>query len=86
MNSVHLTVFFLVAWPLSQPDARELMAIPALAKDGHGWLAVLSLGFGIDRNGIRRKPLWSNIVTLGVLLPGFAMRGQRRGSRLAVAT
>ena len=37
--------------------------------------ALLSLGFNIDRNGKRRKPTWGTIVTLGILLPGFATWG-----------
>ena len=47
----------------------------ALAKGRRDWPAVLSLGFNIDRNGKRRKPVWINIVTLGILLPGFAIWG-----------
>ena len=47
----------------------------ALVKGRRDWPAVLSLGFNIDRNGNRRKPVWINIVTLGILLPGFAMWG-----------
>ena len=50
----------------------------ALVKGRRGWPAVLSLGFNIDRNGKRRKPVWINIVTLGILLPGFAMWGLYR--------
>src|ERR1700685_3498404 len=42
------------------------------------WLSVLSLGFGIDRNGNRRSPIWTNIVFLGILLPGFALWGLYR--------
>jgi hypothetical protein len=47
----------------------------ALVKGRRDWPAVVSLGFSIDRNGNRRKPVWINIVTLGILLPGFAMWG-----------
>ena len=50
----------------------------ALVKGKRDWPAVLSLGFSIDRNGKRRKPVWINIVTLGILLPGFAMWGLYR--------
>ena len=50
----------------------------ALVKGRRGWPAVLSLGFDIDRNGKRRKPVWINILTLGILLPGFAMWGLYR--------
>jgi hypothetical protein len=50
----------------------------ALVKGRRDWPAVLSLGFSIDRNGKRRKPVWINIVTLGILLPGFAMWGLYR--------
>ncbi len=42
------------------------------------WLAVLSLGFSVDRDGKRRKPVWINVAILGVLLPGFAMWGLYR--------
>ena len=52
--------------------------MPTLAKSRRDWPAVLSLGFNIDRNGRRRKPIWTNIVTLGILLPGFAMWGLYR--------
>jgi fatty-acid desaturase len=50
----------------------------ALVKGRRDWPAVLSLGFNIDRHGKRRKPVWVNIVTLGILLPGFAMWGLYR--------
>jgi fatty-acid desaturase len=50
----------------------------ALVKGRRDWPAVLSLGFNIDRHGNRRKPVWVNIVTLGILLPGFAMWGLYR--------
>jgi fatty-acid desaturase len=50
----------------------------APVKSRRDWPAVLSLGFNIDRNGNRRKPVWVNIVTLGILLPGFAMWGLYR--------
>ena len=52
--------------------------MPALVKGRRDWSAILSLGFNIDRNGKRRKPVWINIVTLGILLPGFAMWGLYR--------
>ena len=52
--------------------------MPALVKGRRDWPAVLSLGFNIDRNGNRRKPVWINIVTLGMLLPGFAIWGLYR--------
>ncbi|MCW2932180.1 MAG: Stearoyl-CoA 9-desaturase [Actinomycetia bacterium] len=42
------------------------------------WPAVLSLGFCIDGNGRRRKPVGVSIVILGILLPGFAMWGLYR--------
>ena len=47
----------------------------ALAKGRRDWLTVLLLGFNMDRNGKRRKPVWINILTLGILLPGFAIWG-----------
>jgi stearoyl-CoA desaturase (delta-9 desaturase) len=40
--------------------------------------SALSLGFGVDRYGKRRKPVWVNIVALGIVLPGFAMWGLYR--------
>jgi fatty-acid desaturase len=49
-----------------------------LVKGRRDWPAILSLGFNTDRNGKRRKPAWANIVTLGILLPGFAMWGLYR--------
>lgn len=42
------------------------------------WPTVLSLGFNVDQEGSRRKPVWINIVTLGILLPGFALWGLSR--------
>ncbi|MFZ0047605.1 MAG: fatty acid desaturase [Streptosporangiaceae bacterium] len=48
------------------------------ASGARDWLSVLSLGFGIDRNGNRRSPIWTNIVFLGILLPGFALWGLYR--------
>jgi fatty-acid desaturase len=55
-----------------------MTGMSALVKGRRGWPAVLSLGFDIDRNGKRRKPVWINILTLGILLPGFAMWGLYR--------
>jgi stearoyl-CoA desaturase (Delta-9 desaturase) len=52
--------------------------MPASKKSRIDWLAVLSLGFNTDRNGARRKPIHTNILTLGLLLPGFAMWGLYR--------
>ena len=52
--------------------------MPALEKSRRDWPAVLSLGFNIDRNGRRREPIRTNILTLGILLPGFAMWGLYR--------
>jgi len=52
--------------------------MPTLVKGRRDWPAILSLGFNIDRNGKRRKPVWISIVTLGILLPGFAMWGLYR--------
>ena len=49
--------------------------MPALVTGRRDWPAILSLGFNIDRNGKRRKPTWASIVTLGILLPGFAIWG-----------
>jgi len=49
--------------------------MPAMEKSMRDWPAVLSLGFNFDRNGNRRKPIWTNIVTLGLLLPAFAVWG-----------
>ena len=40
--------------------------------------AVLSLGFNLDRDGKRRKPIWTNVMILGILLPGFALWGAYR--------
>jgi hypothetical protein len=34
--------------------------MPALVKGRRDWPAVLLLGFSIDRNGKRRKPVWRN--------------------------
>jgi stearoyl-CoA desaturase (delta-9 desaturase) len=31
------------------------------------------LGFNVDRLGNRRRPQWTNIITLGMLLPGFSL-------------
>jgi stearoyl-CoA desaturase (Delta-9 desaturase) len=52
--------------------------MPTLEKSIHDWPAVLSLGFNIDRNGRRREPIRTNILTLGILLPGFATWGLYR--------
>jgi stearoyl-CoA desaturase (delta-9 desaturase) len=45
------------------------------AQGGRDWPAILSLGFNTDCNGNRRKTSWVSIVTLGILLPGFATWG-----------
>jgi len=52
--------------------------MPTLDKRKRDWPAALSLGFNIDRNGRRRRPTYTNILTLGLLLPGFAMWGLYR--------
>jgi stearoyl-CoA desaturase (delta-9 desaturase) len=52
--------------------------MPALETSRRDWPAVLSLGFSTDRNGRRREPIATNILTLGLLLPGFAMWGLYR--------
>ena len=44
-------------------------------KGRRDWPTILSFGFNIDCNGKRRKPTWGSIVTLGILLPGFAIWG-----------
>ena len=44
-----------------------------LVESRRDWPTVLWLGFNIDRNGKRRKPTWTSIVTLGLLLPGFSI-------------
>ncbi len=54
------------------------MVMSALFKGKSDWPTVLSLGFNVDRAGKRRKPIWMNIVTLGILLPVFAMWGLYR--------
>ncbi len=79
-------MFSRVAELLARPYAREnrvieptTLEVPRDPRAGRrDWLSILSLGFGIDRNGKRRKPLWTNIVTLGILLPGLAMWGLYR--------
>ena len=52
--------------------------MPTLDKRKRDWPAALSLGFNIDRNGRRRQPTYTNILTLGLLLPGFALWGLYR--------
>jgi len=52
--------------------------MPAAEKSRRDWPAVLSLGFNIDRDGRRRKPILTNILILGILLPGFATWGLYR--------
>ena len=47
----------------------------ARVEGSRDWLTIVSLGFNVDRNGKRRKPVWINIVILGILLPGFALWG-----------
>ncbi len=52
--------------------------MPTLEKSRRDWPALLSLGFNIDRNGRRREPIYTNILTIGILLPGFAVWGLYR--------
>jgi stearoyl-CoA desaturase (Delta-9 desaturase) len=52
--------------------------MPAPAKVRRDLLEIVSLGFSVDRNGKRRKLVWTNIVLLGLLLPGFALWGLYR--------
>jgi stearoyl-CoA desaturase (Delta-9 desaturase) len=52
--------------------------MPTLGKRGRDWPTFLFLGFNIDRNGQRRDPIATNILTLGILLPGFAIWGLYR--------
>jgi fatty-acid desaturase len=50
----------------------------ARVKGRRDWAAVLSLGFNTDPHGKRRKPVWTNTVILGILLPGFGLWGLYR--------
>jgi len=54
---------------------KGLILMSNRAQGRRDWPAILSLGFNTDANGNRRKPTWGSIVTLGILLPGFAAWG-----------
>ena len=60
------------------PGSSALLGVDSHVGPGEGQARLADgpvAGFNIDRNGKRRKPVWINIVTLGILLPGFAIWG-----------